>query len=266
MELLGQLVLPLLDQAAGRDDEAALEVAADQQLLDQKPGHDGLAGAGIVGEQEAQRLARQHLAVDGGDLVRQRLDQRGRQRQVGIEQVGQPDALGLGREPEQVAIAAERPRPARSNQLERRLVAAVDQPVANRPARLLERDLDRLVAEPLDLDDLRHRAGHQAAHRRSGAQLLEAAHEPHTAMVDLPLALQPSTAQGSPMSDGIRSRRVLNASGSRREKPAYLDRTRVSSAFGGAPRRVATKVCACTNSARPQPLIGEFLGKLPIPR
>ncbi len=177
VELLGQLVLPLLDQVAGRDHKAAFEVAPDQQLLDQKRRHDGLAGAGIVGEQEAQRLARQHLAVDRGDLVRQRLDQRGRQRQVGIEQIGEPDALRLGCQPEQVAITAERPRPSRSSQLERRLVAAVDQPVANRSARLLERDLDRLVAEPLDLDDLRRSAGHQAAHGRSGDQLLEVAHE-----------------------------------------------------------------------------------------
>ena len=91
-ELLGQLVLPLLDQAARRDDQAALEIAADQQLLDQQPGHDRLAGAGIVGEQEAQRLARQHLAVDGRDLVRQRLDLRGADGEVGIEQVGKPDA------------------------------------------------------------------------------------------------------------------------------------------------------------------------------
>ena len=176
VEFLRQLVLPLLDQVARRDHEATLQVAPDQQLLDQKGCHDGLAGTGIVGEQEAQGLARQHLAVDGGDLMRQRLDQRGRQRQVRIEQVGQPDALGLRRQPEQVTITAERPRPPRSNQLERRLVAPVDQPVANRSARFFERDLDRLIAEPLDLDDLRHRAGYQAAHRRSGGQLLEAGH------------------------------------------------------------------------------------------
>ena len=100
-ELLGQLVLPLLDQAAGRDDQAALEVAADQQLLDQQPGHDRLAGAGIVGEQEAQRLARQHLAVDRRDLVRQRLDLRGADGQIGVEQVREADAVGLGREPQQ---------------------------------------------------------------------------------------------------------------------------------------------------------------------
>ena len=56
------------------DDEAALERAADEELADEQPGHDRLAGARVVGEQEAQRLAREHLLVDRGDLVRQRLD------------------------------------------------------------------------------------------------------------------------------------------------------------------------------------------------
>ena len=36
VELLLQLVLPLLDKVARRDDEAALQVAADDQLLDQE--------------------------------------------------------------------------------------------------------------------------------------------------------------------------------------------------------------------------------------
>ena len=51
-ELLLQFVLPLVGEATGRDDEAALQVAAEQQLLDEQAGHDGLARAGIVGEQE----------------------------------------------------------------------------------------------------------------------------------------------------------------------------------------------------------------------
>ena len=54
-ELLPQFVLPLLDQPAGRDDQAALQVAAEHQLLDVEAGHDRLARAGVVGEQEAQR-------------------------------------------------------------------------------------------------------------------------------------------------------------------------------------------------------------------
>ena len=72
-----QLVLPLLGQAPGAYDQAALQVAAHDQFLHQQPGHDGLAGAGVVRQQEAQRLARQHSLVNGGDLVRQRLHQGG---------------------------------------------------------------------------------------------------------------------------------------------------------------------------------------------
>ena len=72
-ELLAQLVLPLLDQTAGRDDQAALQVAAEHQLLDVEAGHDRLARAGVVGEQEAQRGSLDQLAVDGLDLVGERL-------------------------------------------------------------------------------------------------------------------------------------------------------------------------------------------------
>ena len=82
-ELRFKLVLPLLHQAAGGDDEAAFQIALEHQLPDEQAGHDGLARAGVVGEQEAQRLARQHLAVDRGDLVRQGFDAGGVDRDVG---------------------------------------------------------------------------------------------------------------------------------------------------------------------------------------
>src|SRR5207247_133408 len=72
-----QLVLPLLNEAARADDQAAVQVTADQQFLDEEASHDGLAGAGVVGQQEAQRLARQHLAINRGDLVWQRLNKGG---------------------------------------------------------------------------------------------------------------------------------------------------------------------------------------------
>src|SRR5207248_1150794 len=84
-ELLRKLVLPLLDEAARRNNEAATEVAAHDQLLDQEPRHDRLACAGIVGEQESQRLSRKHVAVDGSDLMRQGLEIRRVHREVGIE-------------------------------------------------------------------------------------------------------------------------------------------------------------------------------------
>ena len=101
MEAAVELVLPLLGEAARADDEAALQVAAGDQLLDQQARHDRLAGARVVGEQEAQRLPRQHGLVDRRDLVRQRLDDRGVDRQHRVEQVRQADALGLGDQPEQ---------------------------------------------------------------------------------------------------------------------------------------------------------------------
>ena len=85
-ELVEELVLPLLDQAARGDDQAALQVAAEDQLLDVEPGHDRLAGAGVVGEQEAQRCARQQLAVDRPDLVRQRLHVARRDREHRVEE------------------------------------------------------------------------------------------------------------------------------------------------------------------------------------
>ena len=74
VELVRQLVLPLLDQAAGGDDQAAFETAPDEELLDQETGHHRFAGAGIVGEKKAQRLAVQYGAVDRRQLVRERLD------------------------------------------------------------------------------------------------------------------------------------------------------------------------------------------------
>ena len=74
MESAVELVLPLLRETAGTDDETPLQVAAGDQLLDEQPGHDGLAGARVIGEQEAKGLAGQHGLVHRGDLMRQRLD------------------------------------------------------------------------------------------------------------------------------------------------------------------------------------------------
>ena len=85
MKAAKQFVLPLLGQAARANDEAALQVAACHQLLDKQAGHDGLAGAGIIRQQKAQWLARQHLLIDGGDLVWQRIDDGRMHRQHRIE-------------------------------------------------------------------------------------------------------------------------------------------------------------------------------------
>jgi len=75
LELVPELILPLGCQVPGDTDEAALHVAADHQLLDEQACHDGLSRAGVIRQQEAQRLAVEHLAVDGRDLMRQGLDE-----------------------------------------------------------------------------------------------------------------------------------------------------------------------------------------------
>ena len=108
-ELLAEFVLPLLDKAARGDDQAAFEITASDQLLDQQAGHDRLSGAGVIGQQEPQRLARQHLAIDRRDLVRQGLDQAGVDGEVGVEEVRKLDPVGLGDQPEQTAVSVEGP-------------------------------------------------------------------------------------------------------------------------------------------------------------
>ena len=85
LELLLELVLPLLGERARRHDQAALQLAADQQLLDQQAGHDRLAGAGIIRQQEAHRLARQHVLIDRTDLVGQRVNRAAAYRHVGVK-------------------------------------------------------------------------------------------------------------------------------------------------------------------------------------
>ena len=90
-----KLVLPLLGQHARADDQAAVEIATDHELLDEKTSHDRLAGARVIGEEEAQRLAGEHLLVDGRDLVRKRIHERSVNGEERIEQVGEVDPVGL---------------------------------------------------------------------------------------------------------------------------------------------------------------------------
>ena len=173
LESAVQLVLPLLGEAAGADDQAPLQVAAGDQLLDQQPRHDGLARAGVVGEQEAQRLARQHRVVDAGDLVRQRVDHRRVDRQQRVEQVREADALRLRHQPEQRAVAVEAPRPPLGDDLEPGLVVAVEQFVRDRAGRRLVGQFERFRAEPLHADDRDQAVGMHAADGATGLQVFK---------------------------------------------------------------------------------------------
>ena len=174
VELLVELRLPLLDERPGRDDQAALEGAADDELADEEPGHDRLAGARVVREEEAQRLARQHRLVDGGDLVRQRLDDARGDREVRVEEVGEVDALRLGGQAEERAVAVEAPGPALSRRSSRRgSRVAVEDLGAHGAVGELVGQLDRVRAVPLGADDGGEPGGDESADHRPRRERFE---------------------------------------------------------------------------------------------
>ena len=74
-ELLGQLLMPLLAQVRGRDDEDA-PLALRPFLREHEPGLDGLAEADLVGEQRALGEGRLEGEQRGVDLVRVQVDLR----------------------------------------------------------------------------------------------------------------------------------------------------------------------------------------------
>jgi hypothetical protein len=149
-ELLGQLGLPLLDEAAGRDDQAALQVSAQHQFADEKPRHDGLAGTGVVGEDEAERLLGKHRLVHGADLVRQRIHVRGVDRHHRIEEVRELDARRLGRELEVPGGGGEGEARLEGRERDLRLVRAEEGLLEELPGRELVADVHRVGAGFVD--------------------------------------------------------------------------------------------------------------------
>ena len=107
-ELVLQFALPLEGEVGRRDDQGALDQAANLQFLDQQAGHDGLAGAGIVGQQEADARQLHEVVVNGFELVRQRIDAGDREREVRIVLVGQTETQCLDAQAKPFRIAVER--------------------------------------------------------------------------------------------------------------------------------------------------------------
>ena len=91
-----KLILPLLRETAGTDDQTPLQIPASDQLLDEQPRHDGLAGTRVIGEKKAKGLTWQHGFVDRGDLMGQWLDDRGVHGQHRVEEMRKADPLRLG--------------------------------------------------------------------------------------------------------------------------------------------------------------------------
>jgi hypothetical protein len=125
MELLVHFVLPLLGEAAWTADQTASKISSRNQFLDEKPGHDRLSSPRIVGEEESQRLALQHVAVHGSDLMRQRVDDRRVNCQYWVKEMGETNALRFGYQPEESAIPVETPRAPYFNDLNTRFVVTI---------------------------------------------------------------------------------------------------------------------------------------------
>ena len=92
-----------------------------------RSGHDGLARTRVVGEQVAQRLARNHLAVDRGDLMGERVYERGVDGQQRVEEVCEADAASFGNHTEQAPVAIEAPGQADGDYLQLGFAVAVQQ-------------------------------------------------------------------------------------------------------------------------------------------
>jgi len=176
VELLAHLVLPLLDEHPRADDEAALHVAADHQLLDEQAGHDRLAGAGVVGEQKVQGLAWQHLLVHRRDLMRQRHDVGGADREQRVEEVGELDAARLAYQTEEGPVGRERPCLAGGLDGERRLVVPIEDLLADVAAVVAPSQGEGLGAVPLRLHDRDRLTRDHPGDARAGRQLFKSRH------------------------------------------------------------------------------------------
>ena len=169
-----ELVLPLLDQASRADHQAALEVAASDQLLDEQTGHDRLAGAGIVGEQEAQRLPRQHGLVHTAVIW----CGSGSTREVCTARTGSKRWAKRMRRASETrryagAVAVEAPGAPLLDDFEAGLVVPVEDLLGDPPRGRAVDQRQRLGAVPLHAYDLDRAVRENAAHGSVGLEVFE---------------------------------------------------------------------------------------------
>ena len=176
MEAPEEFVLPLLREAARADDEAALEVAPSDEFLDQQARHDGLARTRVISKQETQRLAREHRLVNSGNLMGKRVNERGMNRQHRVEEMGEPDTVGLGDEAKEVAIAIKAPGTTNAHQIEGRLTLAIEQHRVGSAMCIFIGQLNGITAIPCDIDDRDHFIRQDAAKRCSSREVFQSHH------------------------------------------------------------------------------------------
>src|SRR5206468_237461 len=94
-----------------------------------------------------------HLAIYRRDLVWQRIDKRSMHRQARVEQVGHADAVRLGDQAKEAAIAIETPRRAGGDDLQGGFAVTVEQFIAELAGAILVGEFGHHVAVPLYVDD-----------------------------------------------------------------------------------------------------------------
>ena len=176
VEFAIELILPLLGKAAGRDDHTAFQVTTDEQFLEKQSCHDGLARTGVVREDVAKRQARQHLLIDGRDLMRQGIDGRGMHSKIGVEEVGDVDAVCLRGKAQIVRIRIKRPRQMRTAHRKPRLILPIEDLTGELPAIILHRHLKPHIAEPAHCNDGHGSIAHDPCDPRTYGKIFQACH------------------------------------------------------------------------------------------
>jgi hypothetical protein len=160
----------------GQTNETALEVAPGDELLDEETCHDGLPCPGIVGEEEPEGLPGQHGLVDGGDLVRKGLDERGVHRENGVEEVREADPMRLRDEAKERPVPVEAPGAALLDDFETGFVAPVEDLLGDPPGGAAVDEGEGVGAVPLDVDDGDGGVGEDAADGGGGQEQFELRH------------------------------------------------------------------------------------------
>ena len=152
LKTLPKFVLPLFSKIARADDKATLKVATDHQFFDVKPGHDGFSGPRVIRQEKAQGLAGQHLFVNRGDLVRKRINHRGVHGKVGVKEISQANALGLGNKPQELPVGLKTPGLSLGNQLKPFFIASEEELVSNPTGGVFVGEFNGIGSIPLHID------------------------------------------------------------------------------------------------------------------
>ncbi len=175
-ELLEHFLAPLIDQAAGGDDDNAPCVGPHDEFADVKARHDGLARARVVSENKPQWLTRQHGFVNSGDLMRERLHIRGVDGHHRVEQKGEINALGLDGELERLAIAIERPGTLGGGNGDVGFISPIEQTFLERAVGRFIKDLHRAVGNRHNGNYAPNAGGVKTGERKAGCDGFEGDH------------------------------------------------------------------------------------------